>query len=269
MSAPRRDQIEQAIATYRDPYVESDLASAKAIKSLDIEDGRVKVGVTLGFPAAGHRTVIASALDERIRAVDGVEDVEVEIGWKVASHAVQQGLDALKSVRNIVAVASGKGGVGKSTIAANLALALSAEGAAVGVLDADIYGPSQPRMLGAQGQPDSPRRQVARAHDQLPHPVDVHRLPHRGRHPDDLARADGHPGARAASARHQLARSRLPRGGPPSRHRRHPAHPRPAHSGQRRDHRHHPPGHRAARRTQGTRDVREGQGARCSASSRT
>ena len=82
-------------------------------------------------------------------------DVDVDIGWKVASHAVQQGLDALKNVRNIVAVASGKGGVGKSTVAANLALALSAEGAKVGVLDADIYGPSQPRMLGAQGQPDS------------------------------------------------------------------------------------------------------------------
>ena len=155
MTEPQRDQIEQAIALYRDPYVESDLKSAKAIKSLGIEGGRVKVGVTLGFPAAGHRAALTSALDERIRTVDGVEDVEIEIGWKIASHAVQQGLDALKNVRNIVAVASGKGGVGKSTVAANLALALSAEGAKVGVLDADIYGPSQPRMLGAQGQPDS------------------------------------------------------------------------------------------------------------------
>ena len=155
MTEPQRDQIEQAIALYRDPYVESDLKSAKAIKSLGIEGGRVKVGVTLGFPAAGHRAALTSALDERIRTVDGVEDVEIEIGWKIASHAVQQGVDALKNVRNIVAVASGKGGVGKSTIAANLALALSAEGAKVGVLDADIYGPSQPRMLGAQGQPDS------------------------------------------------------------------------------------------------------------------
>ncbi|MDD9982217.1 MAG: P-loop NTPase, partial [Gammaproteobacteria bacterium] len=135
--------------------MEADLGSAKAIKSLDIEGGNVKVGVTLGFPAAGHRSALAAALDDRIRAVAGVEDVEVEVGWKIASHAVQQGLDALKNVRNIVAVASGKGGVGKSTIAANLALALSAEGATVGVLDADIYGPSQPRMLGAQGQPDS------------------------------------------------------------------------------------------------------------------
>ena len=155
MSEPRRDRIEQAIAAYHDPYVESDLNSAKSIRSVEIEGGRVKVGVTLGFPAAGHRTALAAALDERIRTVDGVKDVEVEIGWKIASHAVQQGLDALKNVRNIVAVASGKGGVGKSTIAANLALALSAEGAKVGVLDADIYGPSQPRMLGAQGQPDS------------------------------------------------------------------------------------------------------------------
>ena len=155
MSEPRHDQIEQAIASYHDPYVETDLKSAKAIKSIEIEAGRVKVGVTLGFPAAGHRAALTGALDERIRAVEGVEDVEIEVGWKVTSHAVQQGLEALKNVRNIVAVASGKGGVGKSTVAANLALALSAEGAAAGVLDADIYGPSQPRMLGAQGQPDS------------------------------------------------------------------------------------------------------------------
>ena len=155
MSEPQREQIEQAIASYHDPYVEADLRSAKAIKSIEVEAGRVKVGVTLGFPAAGHRAALAGALDERIRAVEGVEAVEVEVGWKVASHAVQQGLEALENVRNIVAVASGKGGVGKSTVAANLALALSAEGATAGVLDADIYGPSQPRMLGAQGQPDS------------------------------------------------------------------------------------------------------------------
>ena len=155
MSEPQREQIEQAIASYHDPYVEGDLRSAKAIKSIEVEAGRVKVGVTLGFPAAGHRAALAGALDERIRAVEGVEAVEVEVGWKVASHAVQQGLEALENVRNIVAVASGKGGVGKSTVAANLALALSAEGATAGVLDADIYGPSQPRMLGAQGQPDS------------------------------------------------------------------------------------------------------------------
>ena len=155
MSEPQREQIEQAIASYHDPYVEGDLRSAKAIKSIEVEAGRIKVGVTLGFPAAGHRAALAGALDERIRAVEGVEAVEVEVGWKVASHAVQQGLEALENVRNIVAVASGKGGVGKSTVAANLALALSAEGATAGVLDADIYGPSQPRMLGAQGQPDS------------------------------------------------------------------------------------------------------------------
>ena len=90
MSEPQRDRIELAIASYRDPYVETDLKSAKAIKSLDVEGGRVKVGVTLGFPAAGHRNALAAALDERIRAVDGVEEVEVDVGWKIASHAVQQ-----------------------------------------------------------------------------------------------------------------------------------------------------------------------------------
>lgn len=155
MPEPMRDRIEQAINSYSDPYSESSLKSAGALKSLDIDGGKVEAEIMLGFPAAGYREALIAALEKRISAVEGVEEAKVRVDWKVASHAVQQGLEALKNVRNIIAVASGKGGVGKSTVAANLALALSAEGATTGVLDADIYGPSQPRMLGAQGKPDS------------------------------------------------------------------------------------------------------------------
>ncbi len=155
MPEPKRDQIEEAIVSYCDPYSESSLKSAGALKSLAIEGGKIEAEVVLGFPAAGYRENLIATLKERVSAVEGVEDVNIRVDWKVASHAVQQGLEALKNVRNIIAVASGKGGVGKSTVAANLALALSAEGATTGVLDADIYGPSQPRMLGAQGKPDS------------------------------------------------------------------------------------------------------------------
>ncbi|MBF2760053.1 MAG: iron-sulfur cluster carrier protein ApbC [Ectothiorhodospiraceae bacterium AqS1] len=155
MSDPMRDRIEETINAYSDPYTESSLKSAGALKSLEIDEGKVEAEIVLGFPAAGYRESLIADLEERIFAVDGVKEAKVRVDWKVASHAVQQGLEALKNVRNIIAVASGKGGVGKSTVAANLALALSAEGATTGVLDADIYGPSQPRMLGAQGKPDS------------------------------------------------------------------------------------------------------------------
>jgi ATP-binding protein involved in chromosome partitioning len=115
----------------------------------------VSLDVELGFPVGDYTQELTQKLRELIKAVPGVSDARVRISSNVLSHAVQRNLTPLPGVKNIVAVASGKGGVGKSTVAVNLALALAGDGARVGMLDADIYGPSQPRMLGLSGRPNS------------------------------------------------------------------------------------------------------------------
>ncbi|HEX7340616.1 MAG TPA: iron-sulfur cluster carrier protein ApbC [Rhodanobacteraceae bacterium] len=154
MSLITEERVREVLAGIIDPYTSESIKDT--IRAVGVAGTNVSVDIALGYPAEGWRPTLAALVRETLTAEAGVVSASVSITCRVQAHRVQGKLLPLPGVKNVIAVASGKGGVGKSTVAVNLALGLAAEGATVGILDADIYGPSQPRMLGLTGKPASP-----------------------------------------------------------------------------------------------------------------
>ncbi|MEO8460912.1 MAG: iron-sulfur cluster carrier protein ApbC [Dokdonella sp.] len=155
MSEITRAQVERILAAIVDPHNGQTLAESTAIKGVGIDGANVSIEIQLGYPAQSWQSEFADSIKRTLEGNDGIDHAAVNVACRVFAHQVQEGLTPLPNIKNVIAIASGKGGVGKSTVAANLAVALVAEGASVGILDADIYGPSQPRMMGVSGKPDS------------------------------------------------------------------------------------------------------------------
>lgn len=162
------DQVRARLVELTDPWTGRDYLTGKEARNLKVDGGHVSLDLVLGYPARSVLDAMRARVEDKLREIPGVDGVTVNASMKIVAHQVQRGVKLIDGVRNVIAVASGKGGVGKSTVAVNLALALAAEGASVGLLDADIYGPSQPTMLGLQGEkptsPDGKRIDPMRAH---------------------------------------------------------------------------------------------------------
>ena len=147
--------VQNTLKTLIDPNTDEDFITSKSAKNIQIKGNDVSLDIVLGYPAKSVLNDIKMLVENKLKTMAGIGSISINIGSRIVPHSAQRGVPLIPNVKNIIAVASGKGGVGKSTTAVNIALALAEEGANVGILDADIYGPSQPQMLGISGRPDS------------------------------------------------------------------------------------------------------------------